>query len=234
MSIIAVMKSWLRCAALLAALVSLSAASGCTGGGSADEGAKSANPAAPGGTASTSAAPAPGRGSTGAAAEAGGGHTTPGPVRVDPNPAPSPLVAAPPLSPAGAQVPNAMQAAPGTMSLRFIVRRRETGEELPAGGFDVRLLSLDAMREDGAATGSAAAPAAGGASAASGAAGTTYKGKPEQVLVTQLDGAKWTFLAGVRPGTYALRITAPRRKMLLEVITVKTTDRSVERSLEPE
>jgi hypothetical protein len=38
----------------------------------------------------------------------------------------------------------------------------------------------------------------------------------------------------VRPGAYALRITAPRRKMLLEVITVKAADRLVERSLEPE
>jgi len=52
------------------------------------------------------------------------------------------------------------------------------------------------------------------------------------VLVTQLDGAKWTFLAGVKPGTYAMRVTAPGRKMLLEVLTVKSGDRLVERSLE--
>jgi len=228
MRLIAVRKAWVRSTARLVILAALAVVSGCTGGDGSGDGAPAAAPAS---------TPAPGAGSAGSTAGAGAPNANPGSVRIDPNPAPSPLVAAPPLAPAVAQPSGAMQPAPGSMSLRFIVRKRETGEELPAGGFDVRLLSLDSVREGGATAGSAPAPTPAGTAPGTpsgGAAAAPYRGKPEQVLVTQLDGAKWTFLAGVRPGTYALRITAPRRKMLLEVITVKTTDRSVERSLEPE
>src|SRR5205814_6122308 len=45
----------------------------------------------------------------------------------------------------------AAKPAPGTQSLRFIVRTKETGFELPAGTFEVRLLALDPIREGGAA-----------------------------------------------------------------------------------
>jgi hypothetical protein len=52
--------------------------------------------------------------------------------------------------------------------------------------------------------------------------------------VTQPDGSTRTYLAGVRPGTYAMRITSKGRRMLLEVLAVKAEDRLVERVLEAE
>jgi hypothetical protein len=51
--------------------------------------------------------------------------------------------------------------------------------------------------------------------------------------VTQLDGAKWTFLAASGPAPYAMRITAPGRRMLLEVLTVKPGEPARRGSLEP-
>lgn len=129
-----------------------------------------------------------------------------------------------------AAAPVAALPAPGTLSLRFVARARESGVEIPAGSFEVRLLSLDAIRGEGdkgvkvdkAPAGPVSSPA------------PAYQGRPEQVLVTQPDGSRWTFVAGVRPGLYALRITAKGRRMLLEVLTVKAEDRLVERRLEPE
>lgn len=198
--------------------------------------------AEPKGEASSSSADAPASGAATIPAD-----ETAGAVRIDPNPsAPS---AAPAGTAPGGAVPAA--AAPGTLSLRFIVRKHETKEELAAGSFEVRLLPLDPIRE-GTASGASAgetgtragvtteAPRPGqgvpiGPAAASGpASGATYQGSPEQVLVTQLDGSKRTFLAGVKPGTYAMRITAKGRRMLLEVLTVKAEDRLVERTLEAE
>lgn len=202
--------------------------------------------------------PASGEGSKGAvpspatsAPSSGGPPTTAeDTARIDTHPAPLSAAPAPaPSAPPGA-APVPAGPAPGTLSLRFIVRKRETKDELPAGAFEVRLVPIDPIRDGSAAGGSpgASPPRAGvtteaphlaqgtpiAPSSSARAPGATYQGAPEQVLVTQLDGTKRTYLAGVRPGSYAMRITAKGRRMLLEVLTVKAEDRLVERALEAE
>jgi len=208
------------------------AAIGC-GGGAPGAGAGS-------GTAPTSGASGP----AGQAAPSPAGADA-GTARIDPNPVPSTVA---PASPQGA-APVPSGPVPGTFPLRFIVHERETRRELPAGSFEVRLLPLDPIRSGDAGAGSDPGARAGAttkapqpdpgapigkAPAAPPAPGAAYRGAPEQVLVTQLDGSKWTFLAGVRPGSYAMRITAKGRRMLLEVLDVKSGDRLVERTLDPE
>lgn len=200
--------------------------------------------AGPKGPAPSTAATGP---ASGAATPADAGE---GAVRiVTPPSAPSAAPAATTREGSAASTPAASGPAPGTLSLRFIVRKKETKEELPAGSFEVRLLPLDAIREGALGSAGSAGPGAGvtteaprldpgtpigKAAPAAPSADATYQGSPEQVLVTQLDGSKRTFLAGVKPGTYAMRITAKGRRMLLEVLTVKAEDRLVERTLEPE
>jgi len=222
-------------AVALAGLLATSlAAIGCGGG-------------APGAGAGSGAAPtaaASGPAGQAAPSSAGAGEDA-GTARIDPNPVPSTVA---PASPRGA-APVPSGPVPGTFPLRFIVHERETRKELPAGSFEVRLLPLDPIRSGDAGASSDPGARAGAttkapqpdpgapigkASAATQAPGATYRGAPEQVLVTQLDGSRWTFLAGVKPGSYAMRITAKGRRMLLEVLDVKAGDRLVERTLDPE
>lgn len=207
--------------------------------------AAATGPASGGATAATGSTSG---GATGPASAATTKGANEGAVTIDTHPS-APSAAPAPTTPEGAAAAAPPSGpAPGTLSLRFIVRKKETKEELPAGSFEVRLLPLDAIREGGSGSAGSTGPGAGvtpqaprpdpgtpiGRAAPTAPPPGEYRGSPEQVLVTQLDGSKRTFLAGVKPGTYALRITAKGRRMLLEVLTVKAEDRLVERTLEPE